>query len=248
MALAETILDRAEEFVPQVWKTRLRRSIGAGEPATGILNTAKDLAADLIVVGTRGLGGLGRLMLGGVSRKVIRAASVPVLAVPKRPPAKESDGLRVLLACECLATGRQLVAALSRFTWPGGTHGEVLHAVPSIFVGEGIPDWMNSGLRAPDVEELVKSWVWDHTTRMKAAQVEMETLCGELPISLQPAVPVVVQGTPDLKILEVARRLGSELIVIGAKGSTLLERLMSGSTCESVLNDAPCSVLVIRHS
>jgi nucleotide-binding universal stress UspA family protein len=245
---AETILDRADLVVPSDWKARLRRSIGTCDPANGLLNTAKNLGAHLLVVGTRGLGGPGRMLMGSVSRKVVRAATVPVLVVPKLAQGEQSSGLRILLACESLATGRQLVEALSRFSWPAGSHTDVIHVAPSILVGEGIPDWMNAGLRAPEMEEFVRVWIWEHMTRMKAGQVAMQTLCRELPPALKPGEPLVVEGAPDLRILEAARNRGNQLIVVGSKGSTPLERLMSGSTCESVLNNAPCSVLVIHHT
>ena len=111
---------------------RLRQVVGVGEPAGGILQAAHDLAADLIVVGTRGLGGLGRLMLGSVSRKVVRGASIPVLVARMRSPEHEMTPMRILAACETPETGRQTAAILNRFAWPRGSVGEVIHVVPSV--------------------------------------------------------------------------------------------------------------------
>ena len=50
-------------------------------PAAAILETAKRLPADLIVMGTRGLTGLAHVVLGSVADRVIREASCPVLTV-----------------------------------------------------------------------------------------------------------------------------------------------------------------------
>lgn len=55
-----------------------------GTPATGILATAKELAADLIVVGTHGRKGLSKFFLGSVAEGVLRASDRDVLAIP--PP------------------------------------------------------------------------------------------------------------------------------------------------------------------
>ena len=49
--------------------------------AVGILATAEQKAADLIVITTHGRGGLPRLILGSVADKVVRASHVPVLVV-----------------------------------------------------------------------------------------------------------------------------------------------------------------------
>ncbi len=45
----------------------------------GILGAAQDVGADLIVVGSHGRTGLGRLMLGSVAGKVVAQSTVPVL-------------------------------------------------------------------------------------------------------------------------------------------------------------------------
>ncbi len=52
-----------------------------GEPVAGILRVADEVAADLIVMGTHGRTGLGRLVLGSVAEAVVRRAACPVLTV-----------------------------------------------------------------------------------------------------------------------------------------------------------------------
>lgn len=54
-----------------------------GEPAEVLLSESKD--ADLLVVGSRGLGGFVGTLLGSVSRHVVAHASRPVVVVPDRP-------------------------------------------------------------------------------------------------------------------------------------------------------------------
>lgn len=60
--------------------------IVTGEPADEILKAAERAGAGLIVMGTRGLGAAGRLMFGSTAERVVRAARVPVLAVPDVAP------------------------------------------------------------------------------------------------------------------------------------------------------------------
>ena len=51
------------------------------------MNSAAAMKADLLVMGTHGLGGFHRLLLGSVTEKVARTASCPLLTVPPAAPA-----------------------------------------------------------------------------------------------------------------------------------------------------------------
>jgi nucleotide-binding universal stress UspA family protein len=52
-----------------------------GEPSHEILAVAAEVKADLIVMGSRGLGQIGGLILGSVSERVLHRANIPVLIV-----------------------------------------------------------------------------------------------------------------------------------------------------------------------
>lgn len=54
-----------------------------------------------------------------------------------------------------------------------------------------------------------------------------------------------VVGNPGRKIVEVARKQGFNLIVIGARGHTVVTHLL-GSVSDVVLHNAPCCVLIVR--
>jgi len=56
-----------------------------GTAADSILSFAKEQAIDVIVMGTHGIHGFERLILGSVTERVLRMAQCPVLAVPKLP-------------------------------------------------------------------------------------------------------------------------------------------------------------------
>lgn len=59
-----------------------------GDPVPQIIGEADDLKADLIVMGTHGRSGLGRLLLGSVAEGVVRRAPCPVIAVRTTLPSE----------------------------------------------------------------------------------------------------------------------------------------------------------------
>lgn len=87
--------DSAQDYIRDVAE-RLRelgiRSTGVaviGEPvAETLINLSAPERVGLMVVATHGLGGLKRLVLGGVADKLVRAANVPVMVV--RPAARHA--------------------------------------------------------------------------------------------------------------------------------------------------------------
>jgi nucleotide-binding universal stress UspA family protein len=64
----------------------VEQSLLAGDPREEILRVAGEWTADLLVVGSRGLGAIRRLLLGSVSEAVLLHASCPTLVVPARRP------------------------------------------------------------------------------------------------------------------------------------------------------------------
>jgi nucleotide-binding universal stress UspA family protein len=78
---------RLETLDPRIREVRIECKFVEGEPVDEILRVAKDIDCDMIVMGTEGRTGLGRLLMGSVAEKVLRRAPCPVLtvkALPKR--------------------------------------------------------------------------------------------------------------------------------------------------------------------
>jgi nucleotide-binding universal stress UspA family protein len=82
--LTNDVVDHAVEWgieaIPLVWE---------GEPADAILAAAESEGADVIVIGSSGKSGVGRMLMGSVSDDVIRRAPVPVMVV--RAPRERED-------------------------------------------------------------------------------------------------------------------------------------------------------------
>lgn len=80
---AQAVLDALVAERPSV-KTSTR--VDLGKPSDTICELAGQLAADLVVVGARGLGAGARLIMGSVSDRIVHHAPCPVLVV--RPKGK----------------------------------------------------------------------------------------------------------------------------------------------------------------
>ncbi|MFZ5469848.1 MAG: universal stress protein [Myxococcota bacterium] len=72
------LLDEVAKDLP---RAQLEKRVVVGAPAATLLEQARELAADTIVVGARGLGPGGRWLLGSVSDRVVHHADRPVIVV-----------------------------------------------------------------------------------------------------------------------------------------------------------------------
>jgi len=88
LAMQHLWLDAATRETEALVKRRqldpstVRTHVLTGRPDAEIVRFAQERGADLIVMGTRGYGGVKRLLLGSVADHVLRQATCPVLVVP----------------------------------------------------------------------------------------------------------------------------------------------------------------------
>ncbi|WP_276258747.1 universal stress protein [Haloglomus litoreum] len=97
----ESLTDRGEAAVADVAERAGERGVEATTdvrqdfPGSGILGYVREQEIDIVVMGTHGRTGLGRVLLGSTAERVIRRAEVPVCAVPAegRKEAMEEEGV-----------------------------------------------------------------------------------------------------------------------------------------------------------
>jgi nucleotide-binding universal stress UspA family protein len=80
---AEKVLDRVREFAMKK-DVALALRIEEGYPFEGIVNAARKLGSDLIVMASHGHTRFRKMLVGSVTEQVIRTAPCPVLVVKKR--------------------------------------------------------------------------------------------------------------------------------------------------------------------
>lgn len=88
VSLAQFVGQNFSDLLPHVG---VDEKVELGSPYKNIVERAKSEKVDLIIMATRGRGGLTRMLLGSVTEQVIRNAPCPVLAIPPYPAEAGED-------------------------------------------------------------------------------------------------------------------------------------------------------------
>jgi nucleotide-binding universal stress UspA family protein len=81
----ERMLEALKRLDPPYPTVPIEHIVVKGRPAEEILRLAREMRCDLIVMGTHGLTGFRRLLLGSVAEEVLRQAPCPVVTVRTAP-------------------------------------------------------------------------------------------------------------------------------------------------------------------
>jgi nucleotide-binding universal stress UspA family protein len=134
---------------------RLDYQISTGDPAAEILTTARRCRSDLIVMGTHGLTGADRLLIGSTSLAVLRRTRIPILAVPRRsdPPASW-PGQRIAVAVDVTSpsASADVNAAADLAAWFDASL-LIIHVVGGIRP----PAWLEAALTAHERIRLAEA-------------------------------------------------------------------------------------------
>ena len=208
--------------------------IAEGDAREEIVATALDWAADLIVLGARGLSAVKEFLLGSVSLGVARHAPCPVLVCKGSPRSVHTitvahDGSPGARAAFTFVTGLPLLPA---------THMRIIGVAEPMRYPPTAPEIIGGALRAA------------------VADIERER-CASLERALAPEIAAlrarvstadltVAVGLPAPEILRYADVTETDVLVVGARGLGTMKRLLLGSVSEAVLRHAACPVLVVR--
>ena len=88
-AMIDQLVVESRTALDEIARTRCTAQLGqvlikAGDARDMITRTARELGADLIVMGTHGRRGISRVLLGSITEAVVRSAPCPVLTVRLR--------------------------------------------------------------------------------------------------------------------------------------------------------------------
>jgi nucleotide-binding universal stress UspA family protein len=210
-------------------------AIRDASPVDAILSEARRHRAPVIVVGSRGHGFVGRLVLGSVSRSIVRRAVCPVLVVRRRREPRS-----VVVGFDGSAHAREAVRLLARLEPTGGARALVVQVVE--------PTVVRTSALLPG---QARSWIQREATRLNAEQTraakrQVQAIAPTLERAGWRVRTLVVSDTPGRGLLGAVRAASADLLVIGARGVGGVERLLLGSVAEEALNRLPVNVLLVR--
>ena len=203
-------------------------------PVSGIIGRARRLRARAIVVGSRGLGAVGRFLLGSVSRRVVQRAPTSVLVVrgDARPPR------RFLIGVDGSRHARNAIGFVAALAVPPGGQATLLRVVEPVRLPT--PGLLPARARALVTREAARL---EHQ-HVATAQRQLEAARARLAGAGWRVETEVRTGRP-IEVLESAARR-ADVLVIGAQGVGAIKHLLLGSVAASAVARAPVPVLVVR--
>jgi nucleotide-binding universal stress UspA family protein len=215
---------------------RLNTVVREGAVVPQILEQARAIEADLIVMGTHGHGGFDRLLLGSVAEKTLHKADCPVMTVPpaSSPPRDASRPFATIVCAMDFSPASY--AALNHAL---SIAQEAEAAVSLVHVIDAPRDGPIPAGRGPEVAA-------DRRLQQSAAQRELRLAVPEDARNWCRIEESVRIGRPHEEIVALATERGADLIVLGVHGRTGIRRPFVGSTTNQIVRHATCPVLTVR--
>jgi nucleotide-binding universal stress UspA family protein len=226
--------------------------VSAGSPAEVLLSETERLKGDLLVVGSVGMSGARRFLLGSVPNKISHHAGTDLLIV-KTDAAPESvkDYSKVLVGTDGSPTAMRAVTAASRLAKSLDAHELIVCA------HEPLSEQEREQLAA-DPNDPVAQWGAGGSSKdtpdefrwriSGAAQAE-DVLERAAERALKEGVEAEVrapEGHPAEVLCSIAKDEGFDVIVVGSVGMTGARRFMLGNVPHRVSHSAPTDVLILR--
>lgn len=234
--VVDALVQEGEDIVEEAEKTL--RTLGSdfdsdvvqGNPAPTVVEYAERYDHDLIVMPTHGRKGVSRYLLGSVTEKVVRLASVPVLTVRMQPDEQLTFPYENVLiptdgsagAARAAEYGLSLATALDA----------TVHAL-SVMEERSLGVDVRSSMAGQEREQAATDAVEDVVS-------EAET------IGVTNAVRHIEHGTPVQKILDTIDSNDIDAVVMGTTGQRGTDRILLGSVAEKTVRSAPIPVITVR--
>ncbi|GAB3147500.1 universal stress protein [Amycolatopsis stemonae] len=232
------LADRARE-----WLTAAKAAVLAEHPGLEVVTAAREWSpvtalvqesehAELVVLGSRGLGGFTGLLVGSTAVSIVAHAHCPIVVVRGRTPHDPPPATGpVLVGADGSPDSDAAVAFACEEARLRGAELRAVHTWSDV-----LADGM---LRAHPLEEDPAAIQRAERDKLAEQVAGWQAKYPDLPIEFD-----VVRGRPVRTLLE--RGEHAQLIVVGCRGRGGFTGMLLGSTSQALVAHAPCPVAVVR--
>jgi nucleotide-binding universal stress UspA family protein len=201
-----------------------------GEVWPAVASVITERAIDLIVIGTKGLTGFSKFLLGSEAEKIFRQAQCPVMTLGPQMSMRLLRGgefSEILYATDLTSESMAAAPYAISLAQEYQAHLTLLHIVA-----------------APRAGDLVAS----HEIVASSERLMHNMVSAEAELWCEPRY-LVEEGEAAEKILASAERMRADLIVLGVRRSSSLGAAthLPGATAHRVVAHATCPVLTVRE-
>lgn len=225
---AELEMDRLMRTSPA--QHTVTRHTVIGDPADRTLEHARAMDCDFLVTGPAHGKLLGEKLLGSTAARMVRRATIPVLAVRRRP-----EGIyRTIVSAVDFSESSRAALHLGRELFPAARL-TALHAYKIS------PDWggRNANSSVDEVEADERARV------IKEAEQDMADLIATVAGSEHVIETAMLEGEPETTMADFVEKSWPDLVIAGTHGRSDRQQDMIGSVAELLLTTLPCDILAV---
>ncbi|MDQ3941315.1 MAG: universal stress protein [Actinomycetota bacterium] len=244
--------DPGEPFATQGTEYGAQTIAVPGNPAEVLISETERLGADLLVVGSVGMSGARRFLLGSVPNKVSHHAGTDLLIVKTDPPPRQIGTYSSLLVgTDGSPTATRAVTMASGLAQSLGIKPVVVCAYEPLTEQElkqlrsdpndPVAQWNAPKVATGTPEEF--RWRIADAARAQDVLDRAEQVAAEQGIDAEVRA---VEGNPAEVLISIAEDEGIDVIAVGSVGMTGAKRFMLGNVPHRVSHHAPTDVLILN--
>jgi nucleotide-binding universal stress UspA family protein len=233
LELSHAVRDHLEALCERLGLTNATLHVEPGTAYSAVAELAARRHARLLVVGAPSDPSR---WFAGTAERIVRYAPCPVLV--HRGDAEESGARPVVAATDLSDPSLPAIHAAAKLASDLGAPLHIVHVVDFDRTMSALS--FAASVAAASIPTPIPS--------AELALVAKQSLDAAASMEAPNSTREVLVGAPTTEILEYAKRVDAGVIVVGTQGRTGLDRVLVGSVAETIVREAPCSVLVVRQS
>jgi nucleotide-binding universal stress UspA family protein len=208
---------------------RCTNTIKFGQPEDEIISRAKELSAELTVIGMHGGNFFTGFFLGNTADKLARMSKTPLLVVKNQA----TQPYRQVLVPVDFSENSKRAAHMALKIAPDAQI-TFLHAFDVV---------LEEQMRYVNVaQDIIREY---HVKAEEDAQRDLNQFIADLQISDRPFSRAVIFGHPGHVICNHAKTMKPDLIVVGKHGRSRFEELLLGSVTQHAIDQTSCDILIV---